>query len=107
MSAHAAGTSLARTAAALALVLGVLAACGEIFSRDDFANMVKDKTSDEVASRFGKPKTTDESDPARVKWTYHNVTFEAGASSKRDTQTTVVFKREASGKLRVADVQYR
>jgi hypothetical protein len=98
---------LVRSLAAVALLTGLLTACGEIVSRDDFVNFTKDKTSDEVASKFGKPATTDESDPSRVIWTYHNVTFEAGASSKRDTKTTVTFKREASGKLRVAEVKFQ
>ena len=96
-----------RSLAAVALLTGLLTACGEIVSRDDFANFTKDKTSDEVASKFGKPNATDESDPSRVIWTYHNVTFEAGAVSKRDTATKVIFKREPSGKLRVAEVQFQ
>jgi hypothetical protein len=96
-----------RTLAALALVIGSLSACGDIFSRDDFANIVKDKTSDEVASKLGKPSATDESDPSRVAWIYHHVTFEAGATSKRDADTIVVFNRQANGKLKVAEVNYR
>jgi hypothetical protein len=99
--------SLLRSLAAAALLTGLLAACGEIMSRDDFVNFAKDKTSDEVASKFGKPNATDESDPSRVIWSYHNVTFEAGAVSKRDNKTIVVFKREASGKLRVAEVTFQ
>ena len=92
---------------AAAFVIGLLAGCGDILSREDFSTFTKDKTSDEVAAKFGKPSATDESDPSRVVWTYHNVTFEAGASSKRDANTVVVFKREPSGKLRVADVQFK
>jgi hypothetical protein len=91
----------------LGAVIGMLGGCGDIYSREDFANLVKDKTSDEVAGKLGKPKATDESDPSRVVWTYQNVTFEAGAASKRDSNTAVVFKREPTGKLRVADVQYK
>ncbi len=90
-----------------AIAIGLLSACGEIYNRDDFGNLVKEKTSDEVAAKFGKPKITDESDPARVVWTYNNLTFAAGFSSKRDTNTAVIFKRDTSGKLRVADVQYK
>jgi hypothetical protein len=95
-----------RTLAALALVIGSLTACGDIFSRDDFATMVKDKTSDEVVAKLGKPSATDERDPSHVAWIYHHVTFEAGATSKRDADTIVVFNRQADGKLKVADVKY-
>ena len=106
MSIKQSSLSLARMAAAMALAIA-LAACGDIVSRDDFTNFTKDKTSDEVAAKFGKPSATDESDPSRVIWTYHNVTFEPGASSKRDSNTVVVFKRETNGKLRVAEVQFK
>ncbi len=107
MSAKHTLSGLLRSLAAVALFAGLLTACGDIVSRDDFVNFTKDKTSDEVASKFGKPATTDESDPSRVIWTYHNVTFEAGAASKRDNNTKVIFKREPTGKLRVAEVQFQ
>ena len=107
MSAKRTVIGLVRSLAAVALLTGLLTACGEIVSRDDFVTFTKDKTSDEVASKFGKPNATDESDPSRVIWSYHNVTFEAGAVSKRDGVTKVIFKREPSGKLRVAEVQFQ
>ncbi len=106
MSARATSIGMRHTLTALALVVGVTTACGAIYNRDDFANLVKDKTSDEVASKLGKPAATDERDPLQVAWTYHNVTFETGFASKRDARTTVIFKRDANGKLRVADVKY-
>ncbi len=106
MSTHAKRISLTCGIAGFSLAIALLGGCGDIFSRDDFVNMVKDKTSDEVASKLGQPAATDEHDQSHVTWTYRHVTFEAGASSKRDGSTTVIFKREPSGKLRVAEVQF-
>ncbi len=106
MSAQVTSIGMRRTLTALALVVGLTTACGAIYNRDEFANLVKDKTSDEVASKLGRPAATDESDPSQVAWTYHNVTFETGLASKRDPKTTIVFKRDSAGKLRVADLKY-
>ncbi len=106
MSAQETRIGMGRIVAALALMVGLMTGCGEIYNRDDFANLVKDKTSDEVASKLGKPASTDESDPSQVTWTYRDVTFVAGAASKRDPKTAIVFKRDSNGKLRVADVKY-
>ncbi len=89
------------------LMVALVGGCGDIFSRDDFVSMVKDKTSDEVAGKLGKPAATDERNPSHITWTYRHVTFQAGAASKRDGDTTVIFEREPGGKLRVSAVRFQ
>jgi hypothetical protein len=84
-----------------------VAGCGERISREDFAAMVKDKSTTEVQARHGKPDAVDESVPGTVKWTYTSKTFTTGESTKMDTHTVLVFARnDANAPAKVVEVLY-
>jgi hypothetical protein len=72
-----------------------LAGCGERLSRDDFAALVKDKTTTEVAARIGKPDAVDESIGGTIRWTYTSKTFSVEGGTKMDAKTVVVFRQTA------------
>lgn len=71
----------------------VFAGCGERLSRDDFAVLVKDKTTTEVAARLGKPDSIDESIAGAARWTYTSKTFSVEGGTKMDAKTIVVFRQ--------------
>ena len=97
------GISKALIVAAVFLVAG----CGERLSRDDFAALVKDKSTKEVEARLGKPDAVDESG-GTVKWTYTSKTFNTGESTKMDEKTVLVFaKNDSNTPAKVVDVQYQ
>ena len=97
------GASKALIVAAAFLVAG----CGERLSRDDFAALVKDKSTTEVETRHGKPDAVDESG-GTVKWIYTSKTFTTGESTKMDNKTILVFsKTDPNAPAKVADVQYQ
>jgi hypothetical protein len=97
------GISKALIVAAVFLVAG----CGERLSRDDFAALVKDKSTTEVQARHGKPDAVDESG-GTVKWIYISKTFNTGESTKMDEKTVLVFAKNGSNTpAKVVDVQYQ
>ena len=94
-------------AAAAAFVLGVcliLAACGERMNRDDFAQLIKGKTEQDVRKNAGKPDSVEERSDRHV-WTYTSRTFDVQNQNKTDPKTIVIFT-PAEGKWVVADVKY-
>jgi hypothetical protein len=97
------GISKTLIVAAVFLVAG----CGERLSRDDFATLVKDKSTTEVQARHGKPDAVDESG-GTVKWIYISKTFNTGESTKMDEKTVLVFaKNDPNTPAKVVDVQYQ
>jgi hypothetical protein len=101
-------TSLSGISKALILAAAFLVAgCGERLSRDDFAALVKDKSTAEVQARHGKPDAVDESG-GTVKWIYSSKTFNTGENTKMDDKTILVFsKTDPNAPPKVADVQYQ
>jgi hypothetical protein len=100
------GWTRALRAAAFALSLVFVAACGQIYSRSDFTTMVMDKSDDEVMKKVGKPTTVDSSNPEQVTWTYYSETFNVDNQNKRDQKTVVTLKKGSDGKLKVTAVQF-
>jgi hypothetical protein len=104
------GAGLARLLGAVLLVIATLAAggCGDLYSREDFTGMVMGKSEREVVSKLGKPAVVDDSDAARVTWTYNSGTFDLDHQNKRDSKALVIFERKGpSGNLMVTDVQFK
>jgi hypothetical protein len=84
----------------------VLAGCGGVVERTDFAKSVDGKSEDEVVKNVGKPDSVDTSNPEGVKWTYVSRTFDVSNKNHRDAKTIVVLKPSSSGKLQVSQVMY-
>ena len=94
---------------ALALVAAAaLAACGPTggYQRGIFTGYVVDTPEDEIISKIGKPDRIDTSDPNAPKWVYKKKTFDPDNMNKGDEETIVVMKKDPSGKLKGAEVQY-
>ena len=102
-------SSLARLLGAAALVLAMLAGggCGDMYGRSDFTGFVMGKTEQEVIKMVGKADTVDDTNPARVTWTYKGKTFDFEKQNKKDAKALVIFQRDgASGKLKVTEVKF-
>jgi len=100
---------LARVLGAAALVFAMLAlgGCGDMYGRSDFTGFVMGKSEQEVVKIVGKADTVDDSNPARVTWTYKGRTFDFENQNKRDAKAVVTFERDsASGKLKVTEVKF-
>ena len=95
-------------AAAAAVLLAVcltLAACGERTNRDDFAQLIKGKTEQDVLKNAGKPASVDEKSDVHV-WTYNSRTFDVGNQNQTDPKTVVIFTPNPEGKWVVAEVKF-
>ncbi len=95
----------AATAASLAVCL-VVGACAERMNRDDFAQLIKGKTEQEVLKNTGKPASVDEPSTSRHVWTYSSRTFDVQNQNKTDAKTIVIFAPSAEGKMVVAEVKF-
>ena len=71
-----------------------------------FTGRVVDKTEDEITADIGKPESVDKTNPERVKWVYKRKTFDPDNMNTPDAETVLVFKRDAGGKLKVAEVTF-
>ena len=82
--------------------------CGERYSREDFANMVKDKSPAEVQAKLGKPDAIDESVASTPRWTYESKTFfTAEGNIKFDPRAIVIFKQaDSNATAKAAEVKY-
>jgi hypothetical protein len=99
--------SRAFAAAACALALMTLTACGPVLERSEFTKAVMSKSDDEVQKVLGKPASVDASNPDRVVWTYNSMSFDVANGNKRDSKDIVIFARSAAtGKLTATDVQF-
>jgi hypothetical protein len=99
----------ARLLGALALATFFLAATGCSGSghpRGMFTGRVMDKTEDEIVADIGKPESIDKTAADRVKWIYKKKTFDPDNMNTPDAETVLVFKRDAAGKLKVAEVAF-
>ena len=100
---------LARLLGAAAVVIAALTAggCGDIHERSEFAGFVMGKSSKEVISKVGKPAAVDESNPARVLWTFKRATFDLANQNREDGTTLVTFEPKGpSGGLVATDVKF-
>ena len=94
------------TAAILAVCLA-LGACAEKMNRDDFAQLIKGKTEQDVLKNAGKPATKDESQSNQHVWTYKSRTFDVQQGNKTDNETVVIFTPGGEGKWTVAEVKFQ
>jgi hypothetical protein len=90
-------------AAALAVLVS---ACGQSggYQRGLFQGYVVGATEEEIQGKVGKPDAVDTSDPKAPRWVYNQKTFDPDNMNKVDAKTTVIFQRDAQGKLRGTDV---
>jgi hypothetical protein len=95
--------SLFAVLAAILLTLGCQGKGGD-FQRGQFMGYVMDKTEEEVAGKVGKPSSVDTASPNVVKWVYKNKTFDPDNNNQVDPEITLIFSRDASGKLKVTQV---
>lgn len=95
----------AAAAAVLLTLCLALAACGERTNRDDFAQLIKGKTEQDVLKNAGKPVSVDEKSDRHV-WTYDSRTFDVSNQNKTDPHTTVIFTPSPEGKWVVAEVKF-
>jgi hypothetical protein len=86
--------------------LSGLAGCGDIHGHEEFSKMVMNRAEADVSKSIGKPAAVDSTNPARVVWTYNNVTYDIENQNKRDARTLVVFAPGTDGTLKVAEVKY-
>ena len=92
---------------AIVALLLVFGGCGQKYSHEDFAAVVKDKSPAEVQAAIGKPDAVDESSADTVKWTYKSKTFTVEGGTKFDPKTVIVFhKADSAGTPKVAEVLY-
>ena len=89
--------------AAILFTLGCQGKGGD-FQRGQFTGYVMDKTEEEVAGKVGKPDSVDNTSANVVKWTYKNKTFDADNNNQVDPEITLIFSRDAGGKLKVSQV---
>ena len=94
----------------------VAAACGILLTlagcsgseggqpRGLFTGYVNDKTEEEVTAKFGKPDSVDTGTPNTPKWIYKRKTFDPDNQNKVDSETILIFQKDASGKLKVTQV---
>ena len=95
----------AATAVLLAICLAV-GACAERMNRDDFAQLIKGKTEQEVMKNTGKPTSVDEKSDKHV-WTYAARTFDVANQNKMDSKALVIFTpAPEGGKWVVAEVKF-
>jgi hypothetical protein len=92
-------------ACALAAVV-LIAACGRIYSRDDFTTAVMGKSEQEVLTAVGKPSSIKEDDAEHATWTYSGQTFDLTNQNRVDSKTTVILQGPA-GKRSVTKVDFR
>ena len=97
--------SFAAFVAALAAAV-LLNGCSPIENREDFANLLKNKTEDEVLKFAGKPVNIDRTNPDRVAYVYKSRTFDV-ATRKTDPETDVIFASSSDGKLHVTTVEFK
>ena len=96
-------------AAAATAVLAVsiaLGACAERMNRDDFAQLIKGKTDQEVLKNTGKPSKVEEPSADRHIWTYTSRTFDVQRGNKLDDKAIVIFAPSPEGKMVVAEVKF-
>jgi hypothetical protein len=106
MERFAAGSKLrAATIGIAAAAMLVLAGCQPVQTRDEFKGTVMNKTPAQVQDRLGKPNAIDETDPAKVVWIYHEVTFDIENKNKRDPKARVIFSRQETAQ-NVIDVDF-
>ncbi len=91
--------------AATCLALGCQGKGGD-FQRGQFIGYVQDKSEEEVTGKVGKPDSVDATNPNAVKWVYKNKTFDPDNNNQVDPQITLIFQKDASGKLKVSQVTF-
>ena len=96
-------TTLLAALTAVLFLLGCQGKGGD-FQRGQFIGYVQDKTEEEVSGKVGKPDSVDASQPNVVKWVYKNKTFDPDNNNQVDPQITLIFQKDASGKLKVTQV---
>jgi hypothetical protein len=81
--------------------------CGGVYGHEEFEKLVKNKSEDEVVKELGKPASVDNSNPARIVWTYNSVTYDIEKGNTRDAAAKLILKPSAgAGKLQVAEIEY-
>lgn len=93
----------AAAAATLAAVVGCSQSGGGQ-PRGLFVGYVTDKTEEEVVAKVGKPDSVDSSAPNTPKWIYKKKTFDPDNQNQVDSETILVFQKDAAGKLRCTQV---
>ena len=86
-----------------------LAGCqgkGGDFQRGQFIGYVQDKTEEEVVGKVGKPDAVENTSANVMKWTYKNKTFDPDNNNQVDKEITLIFMRDAGGKLKVSQVVF-
>ncbi len=96
-------TTLLAALTAVLFLLGCQGKGGD-FQRGQFIGYVQDKTEEEVTGKVGKPDSVDAANPNVVKWVYKNKTFDPDNNNQVDPQITLIFQKDASGKLKVTQV---
>ena len=84
----------------------VLAGCGDIFGHEEFNKALMNKTEADVTTSIGKPVAVDSTNPARVIWTYNQLTYDIENQNKRDAKAQVIFAPGPDGKLKVAETKF-
>jgi len=93
-------------AAACGIVLA-LAGCSGDFkgtARGLFVGYVTDKTEEEVVAKVGKPESVAPATPTTLRWTYKKKTFDPDNQSLVDSETILIFQKDAAGKFKVVQV---
>lgn len=99
---------MSRTGAALAIAAAVvLTGCAERVTRDEFHTNVMNKSTSEVAKRFGNPDAV-ETEPGTIRWIYTAKTLNVGDDKwSVDPRTIVVFSQpNPDGTPTVAEVVF-
>jgi hypothetical protein len=97
---------LAMLVVATLLLTGGCQGKGGDFQRGQFMGYVMDKTEEEVTGKVGKPDVVENTSANVVKWTYKNKTFDPDNNNQVDKETSLIFTRDAAGKLKVSQVVF-
>ena len=84
----------------LIFVVLTLSACGQVLSREDLITAVVGKSEQEVTQQLGKPDAVEDSNSARVTWTYNRKTFDLEHQNKVDSKAMLLFERDKGGNNR-------
>ena len=91
----------------LVIAISVAGGCGDIYGHDEFHKLIINKPAAEVEKSLGKPAAVDSSNPARVMWTYNQLTYDIENQNKRDAKTILVLAPDNATKgLKVIEIKY-
>ena len=88
------------------IVLALTGCSGQVSgtARGLFIGYVTDKTEEEVVAKVGKPESVEPATATTLRWVYRKKTFDPDNQSLVDSETILIFQKDAGGKFKVVQV---